>query len=520
MNLPLTFLHIDTGSVPRHGNDKTLSPSPTRGLGIKSILLALGLLVTHPLIAQTPIDYDTNDNGLIEITNLAQLNAIRWDLNGDGDVGAGDAANYLLAFPSRDTNAATRMGCPSGTCTGYELMNDLDFDTDGSGSVDSNDDYPNWNPIGDFSNFYTATFRGNGHTISHLTISSATNNSLLGLFGRTFGGATITRVGLVDVAITTSGDRVFVGALVGYYDGTIRASYATGTVTVAQTGTGGNNLSGGLVGFSTAGTITASWAGVTVSVSGNNSRVGGLVGELQGSTLSTSYATGRVTATGSTPSIGGLVGASTASSTVTNSYYDRETSGQSDTGKGEPKTTTELQTPTSYTGIYANWNVNVDGETGNDNPWAFGTSSHYPVLRYSRTQAQINAQFEAQPGDAPFAVADIDQNYEVNEQDALLMVRTYLPGVQGAGVTEDERDRANVWRENGRAVGGDLNGDGRITEQDALIMYYAYQFRALLQNSAVLRQRLFNGLRGSGRRQMPDTDETYQELLRRALRLR
>ena len=31
-------------------------------------------------------------------------------------------------------------------CTGYELMNDLDFDTGRSGSVDSNDDYPNWNP--------------------------------------------------------------------------------------------------------------------------------------------------------------------------------------------------------------------------------------------------------------------------------------------------------------------------------------------------------------------------------------
>ena len=535
MNLPLTFLHIDTGSVFPHGNDKLYLLLPDKGIikGIKSILLALGLLVTHPLIAQTPIDYDTNDNGLIEITNLNQLNAIRWDLNGDGDVSSGDAANYLLAFPSRDTNAATRMGCPSGTCTGYELMNDLDFDTDGSGSVDSNDDYPNWNPIGDFSNRYTATFRGNGHIISHLTISSATDFALLGLFGRTHESTTITGVGLVDVAITTSGNGVFVGALVGYYGGTIRASYATGTV--AQTGTGrSTSYVGGLVGFSTAGTITASWAGVTVSAAGNNSRGGGLVGELQGGTLSASYATGRVTtnsrggglvgelqggtlsasyatgrvtATGSNSAIGGLVGLSLSGGTVTNSYYDRETSGQSDTGKGEPKTTAELQTPTGYTGIYANWDVNVDGRPGNDNPWDFGQSNQYPTLRFS-TQSQTGA------------TADVDNSGWVTTRDALLMVRTYLPGVQGAGVTAAEQARAEAWRENGRAVGGDLNNDGEITEQDALIMYYAYQFRALLQNSAVLRQRLFNGLRGSGRRQMPDTDETYQELLRRALRLR
>ena len=35
-------------------------------------------------VAQSPVDYDLDDDGLIDIDSLAQLNALRWDLNGDG----------------------------------------------------------------------------------------------------------------------------------------------------------------------------------------------------------------------------------------------------------------------------------------------------------------------------------------------------------------------------------------------------------------------------------------------------
>ena len=400
-------------------------------------------------------------------------------------------------------------------------MNDLNFDTNGDGRTDSiGDTYWNsgagWQPIG---GTFSSTFRGNGHVIRNLFINreSTTNVGLFSIFG----GGLIEQLGLTNVQVT--GERR-TGSLAGnqtfvFNAPTIIAVYATGRVS-------GNFTVGGLVGQNAGGNITASYAAVAVSARGSNfgsNEAGGLVGSLETNraTITASYATGTVTGPGT--NVGGLVGLIERDTTITTSYWDTTSSriaDDTDDNAPEGKTTAELQAPTSYTGIYANWNVNVDGETGNDNPWAFGTSSHYPVLRYGRTQAQINAQFEAQPGDAPFAAADIDQNYEVNEQDALLMVRTYLPGVQGAGVTAAEQARAEAWQENGRAVGGDLNNDGDINEQDALIMYYAYQFRALLQNSAVLRQRLFNGLRGSGRRQMPDTDETYREFLRRALRLR
>ena len=46
------------------------------------------------------------------------------------------------------------------------------------------------------------------------------------------------------------------------------------------------------------------------------------------------------------------------------------------------KTTRQLQTVTTYTGIYANWNNNLDGVTGNDDPWDLGSKMQYPMLDY------------------------------------------------------------------------------------------------------------------------------------------
>ena len=70
-------------------------------------MVALGLLMASgPAFAQTGTDYDTDNDNLIDVTTLAQLNAIRYDLNGNGSVAATDTMNYNAAFP----NAATSMG--------------------------------------------------------------------------------------------------------------------------------------------------------------------------------------------------------------------------------------------------------------------------------------------------------------------------------------------------------------------------------------------------------------------------
>ena len=57
---------------------------------------------------------------------------------------------------------------------------------------------------------------------------------------------------------------------------------------------------------------------------------------------------------------GGLDGNNFAGrGTARDSYWDTQTSGQSESAGGEGKTTSGLQSPTGYTGIYENWNLDL-----------------------------------------------------------------------------------------------------------------------------------------------------------------
>ena len=171
-----------------------------------------------------------------------------------------------------------------------------------------------------------------------------------------------------------------VGGLVGYSNYTISACYATGNAT----GTG--NGVGGLVGINESGTISACYA--TGDATGGGFDAGGLVGYNFGGTISACYSTGD--ASGDSD-VGGLVGKDDG--TVTNSYFDSSVSNRTDSDSYD-KTTTQLQTPTAYAGIYANWNIDVDagldvgvedgtipGDAAADNPWDFGTNLQYPALQ-------------------------------------------------------------------------------------------------------------------------------------------
>ena len=374
-----------------------------------------------------PFDYDVDDDGLIEITNLAQLNAIRHDLDGNGNPAN---ATYNRAFPHRDRSAAGRMGCQltdhdsntgtpdQATCTGYELMADLDFDTDGSGSVGAGDDYPNWVPIGSNASSYTAAFNGNGHTISNMTINTS-DVGQVGLFGHANGG-TLENVGLLDVSITvsnnSSGTFLSVGGLAGYRVGAVRASYATGTIN-ATVGTAAIATSaGGIVGYlgltTNTSQVDASWAAVNIAVTSSSSSassdaVGGLVGRMvstSGTAVTVTASWARGTATSSRSSgpgseVGGLVGSSSGTGASVSGHWDTDTSGLSTSAGGNGvvgRTTTQLKMPTDYgasaSDTFFGWNIDVDGDGNNDDPWDFGTSSQYPMLQYGRDAVSIAQQ--------------------------------------------------------------------------------------------------------------------------------
>ena len=352
---------------------------------ILSLVGAVQSAVPAAVTAQTIIDYDTDDDGYIEVSNHAQLDSIREDLDGNGDPTSGGSAAYNNDFPNREGGAAGRMGCPSGACVGYELTANIDLDTNGNGSFDSGDAYYNgnagWNPIGSNTNKYTGRFKGNGFIIDNLYISRSTND-YVGLFSST--NARFESVGITNVSITAD---EYVGALSGANNGRVIGCWSTGSVTA------GAGPSGGLLGWSNnANAITSSYS--TASATGTL-HVGGLIGACQGCGITNSYATGVVTrsGTGSATTIGGLMG---SGGTGTASYYDTSTTGcvsggtagctTSAGGSGVTgQTTNALQTPVGYTGIYSAWNANIDGVAGNDDPWYFGTTSQYPTLKYGKT---------------------------------------------------------------------------------------------------------------------------------------
>ena len=198
-------------------------------------------------------------------------------------------------------------------------------------------------------------------TASHATGAVTGSRKVGGLVGSN-AGSTI-GASYATGAVTGTDE---LGGLVGYSSGAITVGYATGLVT-------GTRDVGGLVGKNS-GTITAGYA--TGAVMGSR-EFGGLVGWNSGGTISASYARGAV---GTGSNSGGLIGRKIGG-TVTVSYWDTETSGQTTSEGGTGQTTSALQEPMGYSGIYAAWNVDVDGETGSDDPWDFGTASQYPVLQ-------------------------------------------------------------------------------------------------------------------------------------------
>ena len=111
--------------------------------------------------------YDTDGDGLIEISNLEQLYAIRHDPDGDGYVGADGAADYVAAFPT----AFEEYVCQD--CSGYELTRSLDFDSPDSyaSGGSTRNGLRGWGgcPLGGSATSVGTTMAGNQHSMATAT---------------------------------------------------------------------------------------------------------------------------------------------------------------------------------------------------------------------------------------------------------------------------------------------------------------------------------------------------------------
>jgi hypothetical protein len=228
--------------------------------------------------------------------------------------------------------------------------------------------------LGNETNFYipylAGEFDGNGHTISNLSFNFDFVSDV-GLFGCLGPYGNVTRVGVENVNITGS---EFVGGLVGnmVFYGTVSNSYSTGSVTCSD----GVGCVGGLVGYKLYGTVTNCYSSATATAVIHVA--GGLVGYNEYGTVSNSYSTGTVTGGGD---LGGLVALNLG--TVSNSFWDTESSGQSTSAEGTGKTTAQMMSITTFSS--AGWNVIGVANASTRNPayiWNIVAGVTYPLLSW------------------------------------------------------------------------------------------------------------------------------------------
>ncbi len=224
-----------------------------------------------------------------------------------------------------------------------------------------------WFPIGNSSVKFSGNYNGNYFTITGLTINDAAGyNGADGLFGYVSASGIISNLGIVingSVAGvsnvgglagenlgtisncyssgTVSGSGNYAGELVGNNSGTINNCYSAGNVSAT-------GYCGGLVGIGS-GNITNCYSMASVNGISGKYFFGGLVGEQNGGTISDCFAAGSVAGGDST---GGLIG-SEQSSTIINSYWDINTTGQtksSGSASSYGETSANMKTQATFIG--------------------------------------------------------------------------------------------------------------------------------------------------------------------------
>lgn len=228
--------------------------------------LALTLAVSTPNFVYASIDVDIDNDGLIEIATLEQLDLMRNDLAGtslDGD----------------------STGCPATGCHGYELVADLDFDTNGNGMADIGDTFWNnglgWEPVGpnethsrafkNISGAVTADFNGNGFVISNMYIDRQTR-AWLGLFSN------MSNNNISNIVFANAG--VVGGDAAGILSGALNNTDVS-NVRISSSSVSGIDDVGLLTGHFYGSGNTIENINVEGQVSGSSSYAGGVIGWIQ-----------------------------------------------------------------------------------------------------------------------------------------------------------------------------------------------------------------------------------------------
>ena len=328
-------------------------------------------------------------------------NATDWQAGGEYTYTVSLAAAKDLGY-TIESNGSYTVYNADGLMNVAELVNG--GKTDINITLDKNIDLTGkeWTPIGtSFSNSYTGTFDGGGHTITGLTVT--TNDEYAGLFGCLGEAGTVKNVVMEGVQITNNHSSSFAGGVAGFSWGTIENCSVSGSVsgTVYVGGVVGAQIDGSITGCSSSATVkgmvdvggvagqtnssatlTACYAtgNVTLEIDPiKNISGGGLVGFNGGSSVLACYATGNVTSTGSSTGnvhIGGFLGDNYT--TVTACYWKNN----HEQGIGYNNKVTEA---TKVDGTDVTWQKAVDAmntalQTAGSK-WRYELNGALPTLR-------------------------------------------------------------------------------------------------------------------------------------------
>ena len=241
----------------------------------------IALVAPQSVAAGTTFITCTFTNGKTFVYKMK--NAADWQAGGEYTYTVSLAAAKDLGY-TIESNGSYTVTSADGLMNIAKLVNGGKTDINITLDTDIDLTGKNWTPIGtSFSNKYTGTFDGGGHTIKGLTVT--TNDQFVGLFGSIGYAGTVKNVMMEDVQITSNRSSGFAGGVAGYSDGTIENCSVSGCVS-------GTVYVGGVVGAQWNGSITGCSSSATVK---GTVYVGGVVGQTNGgATLTACYATGNV----------------------------------------------------------------------------------------------------------------------------------------------------------------------------------------------------------------------------------
>lgn len=284
-------------------------------------------------------------------------------------------------------------------------------------------------PIGNTPAFFSGMLDGRNHTVDGLNIKRSDLTGLIG-YGR---NVTVQDIGLTNLNIsgrqtvggligivmlgdggsssvknvyttgTVSASTLFAGGLIGAvcnegcvattgsYNFDLSGSYSSATVTAAQ------GYAGGLVGSVYGkGNYSINHSYFAGSVSGSQ-YIGGIVGTsnyMAGQVLSLNqvYASGPVSA--SVGSVGGLVGDALADTSISNSYWNTESTGQASATGNNLATQTQVigltNAQSKQLASYANWGSDIDAQGGTGSIWRIYEGQTAPLLRSFLKAVDVN----------------------------------------------------------------------------------------------------------------------------------